>query len=206
MLGGLYVSRPSLVHRLPAGLKLAIVAAAGIGVFFLDDPIVLAGVLAVSAAIALIARLPVLNVARHFAPFLALIALFFAFHAIFTSVLTGWVIVARFAVMILLGLYLGMTTRTSALVAAIETALGPLRVFGIDPERVSLVLSMTVRFMPLVAETYADIAAAQKARGLERNVLAVMIPLLVRLLQRADDIADSLVARGVGEGPADKRP
>ena len=204
MLSGLYVPHCSPVHRLPAAVKLAIVAGAGLGVFFVGDPALLGLLFCVTAALAPLARLPVQEVARRFAPFLVLILVFLAFHAAFVSLETGLVVIARFAIMILLGLVLGMTTRLSDLVAAVENLLEPLRPLGVSPERVGLVLSMTIRFMPLVAEAYTEIAAAQKARGLERNVLALMIPLLVRLLQRADDISDALVARGFGDNGRDR--
>lgn len=195
----LYIDRKSPVHACSAAVKLAVLLVAGVAVFALSDVWLLAGNLLVSCGLVIAARIPAHYVARRCLPFLAMMALFFVAHVILTSVETGLVTVTRFAIMILLGLLLAMTTRLSDLVATLERLLAPLRVFGVNPEKAGLVLSMTIRFIPLVGEIYREIAAAQKARGLERNVLALMIPLFVRLLQRADTISDALTARGVGD-------
>lgn len=195
----LYIDRPSPVHACPATVKLAALVAVGVLVFFLSNLWYLGGILLGSVALAILTRIPVRYLAQRCLPFLAMIVVFFLAHAVLTAVETGLVTVTRFAIMILLSLVLAMTTRLSALVATLERLLAPLRVFGIDPEKAGLVLSMTIRFIPLIAEIYREIAAAQKARGLERNVLALIVPLFVRLLQRAETISDALTARGVGD-------
>lgn len=195
----LYIERTSPVHACPAPVKLLGLLGVGVLVFALSNLWHLGGVLLASAGLAFLTRIPVLYIAQRCLPFLAMIVLFFAAHAVLTSVETGLVTVTRFAIMILLGLVLAMTTKLSDLVATLERLLAPLRLFGVNPEKAGLVLSMTIRFIPLIAEIYREIAAAQKARGLERNMLALMIPLFVRLLQRADTISDALTARGVGD-------
>jgi len=195
----LYIDRTSPVHACPAAAKLVGLLAVGVLVFLLSDPWSLGGILAAAVGLALLTRIPVRFVVQRCLPFLVMIVVFFAAHAWLTSLETGLVTVARFAIMILLGLVLAMTTKLSDLVATLERLLAPLRLFGVDPEKAGLVLSMTIRFIPLIAEIYREIAAAQKARGLERNMLALMIPLFVRLLQRADTISDALTARGVGD-------
>lgn len=195
----LYIDRKSPVHACPAAVKLAGLLVAGVLVFVVSDLLLLGGGLLASVGLVILTRIPARYVAQRCLPFFAMIVLFFVAHAVLTSVETGLVTVTRFAIMILLGLLLAMTTRLSDLVATLERLLAPLRVFGVNPEKVGLVLSMTIRFIPLVAEIYREIAAAQKSRGLEHNVLALMIPLFVRLLQRADTISDALTARGVGD-------
>lgn len=195
----LYIDRASPVHACPAAVKLVGLLVIGVLVFALSELFYLGAALAASAGLAILTRIPVRTVARRCLPFLAMIIVFFAAHALLTSLETGLVTVTRFAIMILLGLVLAMTTRLSDLVATLERLLAPLRLFGVDPEKAGLVLSMTIRFIPLIADIYREIAAAQNARGLERNMLAQMIPLFVRLLQRADTISDALTARGVGD-------
>lgn len=195
----LYIDGVSPLHRCPAGGKLALLAGAGVGIFLVSDPVWLAALLALCLGLVGLARLPAGIVIRSVLPFAVLMAAFFVLHVLFGSLDTAIVIGLRFAIMVLLGLLLAMTTRLSALVAALETGLAPLRFVGVRPDRAGLVLSMTIRFIPLIAATYRDIAAAQKARGLERNVLALMVPLLVKLLRRADTVGDALTARGLDD-------
>lgn len=195
----LYIGQNSIVHACPASVKMAIVFAAGIAVFATSDMFWLSSLLLLSIGLVALSRLPLAFVWSRCLPFLLVMVLFFAAHAVLTSVETGLVVVTRFAIMILLGLLLAMTSRLSHLVAVLEKVLTPLKLFGVNPQKAGLVLSMSIRFIPLIGETYGEIAAAQKARGLDNNILALLIPLLIKLLQRADDISDALIARGADD-------
>lgn len=195
----LYVDTQSLLHRLPTSWKMVFVLAAGIGVFWISDPLVLVSMLCLSLLLPPIGRLGVRRFALRMAPFAVLFLIFFLIHGWLTDVGTGLIVVCRFGIMVVLALVLSMTTRVFDLIGALERGLGPLRHVGVDPERVALVLAMTIRFVPMIADSHRDIAAAQKARGVDGHWLSVLVPLLVRLLQRADAIGDALTARGVGE-------
>ena len=60
---------------------------------------------------------------------------------------------------------------------------------------VSLALSLTLRFIPVLAQVVQDVQEAQRARGLERNLVALAAPVIVRTLKMADDVADAIDAR-----------
>jgi len=193
----LYVRRDSPVHRLSAGWKLGMLLATGLLILFTDNPLILGTGLAMALAGFPLARLPMTEIFRQARPLLFVLALFFAAHAMFTSVETGTVLTLRFAIMILSGLLLTLTTRVSDLMAVLERALRPLAPLGLNPEKTSLVFAMTIRFIPALAETWETIRAAQQARGMERNPLALLIPMTVLTLRRADQISDAIEARGV---------
>lgn len=89
-----------------------------------------------------------------------------------------------------------LTTRTTDLINVIVSACRPLRRFGVDPERVGLILLLGIRFVPVVAELGAEISQAQVARGATKDIRAFAVPLLVRALRDADAIGEALVARG----------
>ncbi|MFF0989891.1 energy-coupling factor transporter transmembrane component T [Kocuria nitroreducens] len=59
----------------------------------------------------------------------------------------------------------------------------------------SLALSMTIRFIPQIRTQYLEVREAQFARGLHHSPLAVLVPLLVRTLESAQEIAAALDAR-----------
>jgi biotin transport system permease protein len=70
-----------------------------------------------------------------------------------------------------------------------------LRIIGVDPTRVGLAFGLAVRFVPVLASVAADIREAQAARGLDRSVFALAVPLTLRTLRMADEIAEAIDAR-----------
>ncbi|WP_244940304.1 energy-coupling factor transporter transmembrane component T family protein [Deinococcus ficus] len=192
---GLYVPRPSPLHALKPGPKLLALLLAGAGVFALRSPGPLLLVLAAVVGLYSVARLGGRVLWGQLRPTLALLAFFFAVQALTVNVDSGVVTVLRFAVMILLASLLTLTTRTSDLLATLERALQPLQRVGVNPEKVSLAVSLTLRFIPVVIGIVAEVRDAQRARGLDGSVLALAVPVIIRTLRMADDIADAIDAR-----------
>lgn len=110
-----------------------------------------------------------------------------------TDALTNTV---RVVSIVLLAALLTLTTRSEELLAALETAVGPLARVGVDPRRVGLTLSLTISMLPVVAAMAGRVRDAQRARGVRLGMRA-LVPLLVLALRHADDVADALSARGV---------
>ena len=82
------------------------------------------------------------------------------------------------------------------LIDGIERGLPFLRPLGVNPAKVSLALSLALRFIPVLAQITQEVREAQRVRGLENSVIALAIPLFVRPLRMSDDIADAIEARG----------
>jgi biotin transport system permease protein len=114
---------------------------------------------------------------------------------LFGDAMAGVAMVLRFAALILIAALVTLTTRVSDMVTTLERALLPLERFGIDPARVSLTISLALRFIPVLGERVAQIREAQRARGLGRNLFAIAVPLLVHCLRMADAVAEAIVAR-----------
>lgn len=114
--------------------------------------------------------------------------------------LLGWgpagVAVLRLGVILLLATLVSLTTRASEVLDTLERALRPLARFGVRPARVSLLCSLTLRFLPLLATWVREVREAQRVRGLEHHPVAVLVPLLVKTLRTADALAEALDARG----------
>ncbi|WP_193173117.1 energy-coupling factor transporter transmembrane component T family protein [Nisaea nitritireducens] len=193
----LYVRRDSPVHALSAGWKLGLLLATGLLILLTDDIRLLGIGFTLTLTGFLLARLPLANILHQARPLLIVLAIFFAAHALFTTVELGAVLTLRFAIMIACGLLLTLTTRVSDLMAVLERALQPFAPLGLDPEKASLVFAMTIRFIPALAETWETVRAAQQARGMDRNPLALLIPMTVLTLRRAEQISDAIEARGI---------
>jgi biotin transport system permease protein len=84
------------------------------------------------------------------------------------------------------------------MVDVVERALRPLARLGIRTDKVSLAISMTMRFIPLLTQVAHQVREAQRARGLERNLIALAVPILVRALHTADQVAEAIDARSHG--------
>ncbi len=185
----------SVLHRLPAGWKLWGLAVAGTLAFLTPNWRVLAVGLAGSLALAGLAGMPprdVIGSWRAAAPVLLLVFVAQGFGGAWPEAFAA---VLRVATLILLATVVSATTRQSAMTEAIAAGLRPLRRLGLDPDALALGLSLALRFIPLIAAEAALVRDAQRARGLERSPLALFVPLIVRILKMADDLADAIEAR-----------
>ena len=52
------------------------------------------------------------------------------------------------------------------------------------------------RFIPLLFDQFAEIREAQRARGLDRNIFALLMPLMIKTLKMADNLTEAIEARG----------
>lgn len=117
--------------------------------------------------------------------------------------------VARIIMLVCLALSVAESTTPTKLAHACTSLMRPLGHFGVPIEDVGLVLSMALRFIPVVSEEAGRIRLAQRARGVnfdEGSVLrrvrawaAVLTPLVVGLFRRADRVAESMDARCYGQ-------
>lgn len=122
--------------------------------------------------------------------------------------------VARIIMLVCLALSVAASTTPTKLAHACTSLMRPLGHIGVPIEDVGLVLSMALRFIPVVSEEAGRIRLAQRARGVnfdERSVLrrvrawaAVLTPLVVGLFRRADRVAESMDARCYGQRSSGK--
>ena len=94
-----------------------------------------------------------------------------------------------------------LTTKMSDMIDVVERVIRPLGYVGINPSKVSMMLSMVIRFIPLMMREAQEILEAQRARGLDRNAIALLVPLLIKTLKMADDLSDAIEARGYDAEP-----
>lgn len=92
-----------------------------------------------------------------------------------------------------------LTTTTTALTDVVVRLLGPFRRFGVDPERIGLLLALSIRAVPVVLGLAEQIRDAQRARGLTASPRAFAVPLLVRALRHAQQLGEALTARGLDD-------
>lgn len=196
---GLYLPGTSVVHRLSAGAKLVGMVLAGIGSVFLDHPWQVAVAIAVVLAGYVGAGIALTTAVRQVRPLVWVAAFVGVFHVVVNGWERAFVVVGVIAVLVLLASLVTLTTRTTAMVDAVVRVCGPLRRLGVDPERVGLLLALSIRSVPVVVGLAEEVRDAQRARGLTASPRAFAVPLLVRSLRHADALGDALVARGVDD-------
>ena len=203
----LYVPRASVVHRLPAGVKLLALAALAVLLFARPTLTVAGAALLGTTAVGLgAARLPVAVLARQALAVRWWLGALFVVHALTTDVPTGAHTVLRLLALVLAAAVVTATTRVTEMTAVVQRICAPLRLVGVRPERVGLVITMALRFIPVLIERADRIRAAQAARGGSpqgvRALRTTVAPLLVQVLQMAHDVSEALDARGADDVPA----
>ncbi len=183
-------------YRASAGVKLALLAGVGTGLFLIDNPAAMVGAALGALALFPLAGLPLADARAQLRPVALMVAILVVVQALVVDFASAILVGARLVVLLLCAGLVTLTTRTSAMIETLERALSPLRHFGVETGGVALAISLAVRFIPLIAQVVAEVREAQRLRGLEHNILALAIPALVRTLRMSYTIADAIEARG----------
>ncbi|MEY9210650.1 energy-coupling factor transporter transmembrane protein EcfT [Thermobifida halotolerans] len=193
---GLYVPGTSLPYRMTAGGKLLVLLAVITVLLVLGNPWVSLG-----AAVAVVLLYAVFGLAGHlwhaFRPVLLFLAAVGVFHVLFNDVETAVRVCAQLAAAVLLAGLVTRTTRVSEMLDLFERLARPLRVVGVRSERVALVLALTIRCVPLVAESWRSSREAYMARGLRGGAHRMVVPVIVNLIRSSEALGAAMNARGV---------
>lgn len=100
---------------------------------------------------------------------------------------------------------LTLTTTPSKLTDGLEKCLGFLKVFKIPVSEIALMMSIALRFIPILIEETDKIMKAQMSRGADfdkgnliekaKSLIPLLIPLFVSAFRRANDLAYAMEAR-----------
>jgi biotin transport system permease protein len=126
-------------------------------------------------------------------------ALIVAVQALAGTPMAGVIVVANLVLALYATRLLTLTTPIPELVDGIAMACRPLRVLGVDPDRIALAVAVMVRSLPHLIGSFDEVRDAATARGLRRNPVAYVTPVVVRAVAYAHATGDALAARGLGE-------
>lgn len=100
---------------------------------------------------------------------------------------------------------LTLTTTPVSLADGIESLLSPLKVIRFPVHELALIMSIALRFIPILTDETGRIMNAQKARGADfetgglmkriKAIVPILIPLLISAFRRADELGDAMDAR-----------
>lgn len=194
---GLYIRGASILHLAPVHIKFLLLFVILAGVFLVENLYALGGILLFSLLL-----YPLAGIRPRFAwtavrtviPFLVLTV---AAQMLFDNLQRGAIFGIRMLVAVLLASLLTYTTRSSDILDFFGRALQPLRHIGISPWRASLVLSLTMRAVPMLASSISTAREAFLARGQKAAGYEIVVPVIVGLIRSAEAIGDAISARGL---------
>jgi energy-coupling factor transport system permease protein len=225
---GQYLPRQSWFHARDPRARLLALSTLFIGVVFAPSLWALGGALGCVLVIYLIARLPLrpawngIKKAIIFILILAVLQIFFfraadpgavlwtlfGFEVAQAAVQSAAMLVVKFVVLIALINALVMTLSTSQVTTALFYLLKPLEVIRFPVNDLTMVVQITLRYIPLIAEIAEKTAKAQASRGGDweqrgfnpirqvKRVLPLIVPLIVTSLKRAETMAMAMESRG----------
>lgn len=111
-----------------------------------------------------------------------------------------------------------LTTTPNQLTDALESLLGPLKKIHVPVHEISMIMSIALRFIPILLEETDKIMKAQIARGADlesgniiqkaKSMIPILVPLFVSAFRRANDLAMAMEARCYrgGDGRTKMKP
>lgn len=201
---GLHVPGSTAVHRAPAGLKLAVLAALGTVAALVRTPWGALGLLAAVGAAWVLARLPGRALAglRGVATLLVVLGAFRWWHAGPGAALGT---AGSLAAVVVAAALVTATTPTDEIVTVLVRGLRmvarvPLLGRAVQPESCALAVALVLRTVPTVLDLAGDARDAARARG-ARGPRAWLLPTLLRTVGHAVRTGEAIHARGLLDAP-----
>lgn len=184
---------------MPAGPKMLLMLLTVVGVLLLRRPWQLAVAALVVALLYAWARIPWRVALAQLWPLRWMILLVAAFQLWLADWRAAVAVCGGLLVTVAVAALVTLTTRVTAMLDLCVRLLGPLRRFRVDPDRVGLVLALTIRCVPLLVTVIDEVNQARRARGLGFSLVALISPAIVRALRSADAMGEALIARGADD-------
>lgn len=218
---GQYYPQDSVLHRLDPRVKLASTLLFIVSLFLFDS---FAGYVIVIAFLGMVIKLSKVPF-RYIVKGLKAVVFLLLFTVIFNMLLTPgeplvqwWIIkitkeglfqAAFFGIRLIL-LIIGsslmtFTTTPNSLTDGLETGLSPLKKIKVPVHEIAMMMSIALRFIPILLEETDKIMKAQMARGADfesggllkkaKALIPLLVPLFISAFRRAGDLAMAMEAR-----------
>ncbi len=219
---GQYYPVDSFVHKMDPRLKLLFLVAYIVAIFLAQNFYGLAACALVLVLAVAFSRIPILKVIRSMKGILFLViftallntlfyqgATVYASWGIFSITKEGLIfsafLVLRLFLLVACSSLLTYTTTPVALTDGLESLLTPLKWIKFPVHELALIMSIALRFIPILMDETERIMNAQKARGANfesgnlikkvKAIVPILIPLLLSAFRRAEELGDAMDAR-----------
>lgn len=230
---GQYYPTESILHRLDPRVKILGTLAYIVSLFVFKSWGYLLGT-AFLISMILLSKVPVKFMLKGLKSIFILLLITMVFNVIFTPgqilLKLGFITVTKEGLLLagrmglrLVYLVIGsslmtLTTMPMQLTDALESLLGPLKKLRVPVHEVAMMMSIALRFIPILLEETDKIMKAQIARGADfdsgglikkvKAMVPLLVPLFVSAFRRANDLALAMEARCYhgGEGRTQMKP
>lgn len=219
---GQYYPAESVIHRLDPRTKVIMSFVFVIALFLTAKIPIYLGIAGLFLVMTKLSKVPLSFVLRGLKTVFLIIAITVAFNLFQTQgsqVIFEWsflritkeglfaaiAMAMRLILLILGSSFLTLTTPPVALTDAIENLLKPFEVIKVPAHEIAMMMSIALRFIPILLEETDKIMKAQLARGANfeqkgvikkaKAMLPLLVPLFLSAFRRADDLALAMEAR-----------
>ncbi len=220
---GQYRPLESYMHAIDARVKILPVLLLLILILFTDSTIFYLSMLLLISALLFYSGVDKQIAKDNFKPLLLFVAFTSVYHLVFSgresevlftlfsvSLYKGAVLSAvyyslRLLLFLSAAFFITLTCSPSELSEAVTKLLRPLKVLKFPLSDFSLILFISIRFIPILYEEFNTIKNAQKIRGVDfsgsfitkiLNLKSLLIPLFLSAIRRADALSEALMVRG----------
>lgn len=219
---GQYYYQPSVIHGLDPRFKIYWTILFLVTVFMIDSPATFLLVTAVLAVYVMLSRVPLKFIFRGLQAvyFIILITFLFALFfnggdtvlfrlgpvkATWEGLKNGIYMVMRITYLIIGASVLTLTTTPNQLTDGIEKGFAWLGVFHVPVHEGAMMMTIALRFIPILADEMDKIMKAQTSRGADfesgsvmqraKALVPLIVPLFMAAIRRAEDLAMAMEAR-----------
>ncbi len=218
---GQYYQTDSVIHRLDARVKLVSTILFIISLFIVDNFIgyIIAGIFL--GIVIRLSKVPFKFMVRGMKSIVILLLFAVVFNLFLTPgevLVSFWKLkitkeglrLALFMAVRLILLIMGssvmtLTTTPNNLTDGLEKLLAPLKIFKVPVHEIAMMMSIALRFIPILLEETDKIMKAQIARGADfesgnlikkaKSLVPLLVPLFISAFRRANDLATAMEAR-----------
>ena len=231
---GQYYQTDSVLHRLDPRVKLVGTFAYLISLFVVDSFVgyILAGLFL--AAMIMLSNVPFRYIIRGMKAIIFLLMITVVFNLFLTPGEVIWQfgflkmtkegltfaikMAVRLSLLILGSSIMTLTTTPTQLTDALESLLRPLKKVHVPVHEIAMMMSIALRFIPILMEETDKIMKAQIARGADfesknlikkiKSMVPLLVPLFISAFRRANDLAMAMEARCYrgGDGRTKMKP
>ena len=225
---GQYYQKDSVMHRLDPRTKIVLTFVYILSLFVFENPAVYAVAALFLIIEIILSAIPLLYMVRGLKPVVFLLAFTVVVNLFFTGgqeLVSFWIfritieglkrsayLMGRLIFLVLASNLMTLTTAPVSLTNALEYLMKPLKIFRVPVHEVAMMMSIALRFIPILVDETNKIMKAQIARGADfesgniikktKSLIPVIIPLFVSAFRRANNLAQAMEARcyNGGEG------
>lgn len=222
---GRYIEADSPLHLADARSKIIAALIYSVTVFAINGPISAVLLILFTAAVIYISKIPVMTVLKGLKPlrwfilFTVIISIFTVegsvlwqwqiFHITDNGIKTAVILSIKFLLFVSGTSILTLTTPPIALTDGLSRLMKPLKLIKVPVDDIAIMISITLRFIPMLADEAEKIMKAQRARGAGfsgkgfgriKAILPVTVPLFVSVLRRSEELALAMDSRCYGKG------